>query len=116
MSAPGAREPFVEWFETLNNRDVPRVGGNNAMRPAATRTLTVQTTRKERESFCCRMTRSCSSDGGLQRWKRITAMRWTWSGPKTAGRTSSTWGRRARKPSSRRAARGDARNVEEKMS
>jgi len=51
MSAPGAREPFVEWFETLNNRDVPRVGGNNAMRPAAARTLTVQTTRKERESF-----------------------------------------------------------------
>lgn len=49
MSAPGAREPFVEWFETMNNRDVPRVGGNNAMRPAATRTLTVQTTRKERE-------------------------------------------------------------------
>lgn len=30
MSEPGAREPFIAWFETLDNRDVPRVGGKNA--------------------------------------------------------------------------------------
>lgn len=30
MSESEAREPFVAWFETLDNRDVPRVGGKNA--------------------------------------------------------------------------------------
>ena len=30
MTASPAREPFVAWFEALNNRDVPRVGGKNA--------------------------------------------------------------------------------------